>query len=501
MGYPRRGFLKLFSLGGVATAAASAPSRADNSFPEYQVASIQGPSTDPIQRFLNRAGYGPRWGDRDYAESIGFEAYVEEQLDYENIEDPEADAVLRRLRRYRLPMRRLKRRIDAFVLRDFSLATYARALLSRRQLYEAMVELWHDHFNTDIGSGDPFMMQMKLVEDREVIRPHALGTFRALLQRSARSPAMLFYLDNVYNNVYGPDDTPNENYARELLELHTLGVDAGYTQEDVHEVARILTGWGAYGAGFRAGELHFDPDAHDYGQKEVLGQIFPEGRGAEEVDELLDMLVDHPSTARFIAGKLVRRFVADDPPSALVSRVADAFGADGDIKAMLRVIFLSDEFQAPETGPKLKRPYSYALSALRGLNVSVGKFGVGVLTSQLSSMGQQPFSWPAPDGYPDVAIAWASNLLPRWNFVTDLVLGRLSPIGVAWEDLWQQTGSSELAEQLDWVARQLTGQSLAIELLDSLVEFVDSGTDDQDKGIRKHEAVAAILCSAEFQWA
>lgn len=468
--------------------------------PRFETASPDQASTSLVNRLLNRAGYGPRWGDREHVAAIGYEAYLESQLDYEGIDDPEVDALMSGLWIYHLPMRSLKYMDEEAVTRQFSAAALLRPVLSKRQLYEAMVEFWSDHFSVYIGAGVPLMLQMKLVEDRDVIRPNALGTFRGLLHASAHSPAMLFYLDNVHNKVYGPEDTPNENYARELLELHTLGVEAGYEQRDVHDVARILTGWGAYTSQPFYGEFRFDPDAHDFGEKVVLGRTFPEGRGAEEVEELLDMLVDRPETKRFVASKLVRRFVNDVPSEPLVTQVAAAWGSDGDIRAMLRVILTSPEFRDIDNNAKLKRPFGLAISMLRGLYATVLTSAADDLAWQLYLMGQLPFGWPAPDGYPDASGYWASSLLPRWNFGNVLVLGWLPGILVPWREIWDQSGASDPAAQLDWVARQLTDQALAPELLGALADFVDQATGWQDREIRKREAVAVILASPSFAW-
>jgi hypothetical protein len=460
-------------------------------------------SSSLINRFFNRAGYGARSGERGYAESIGFEAYLEEQLDFANVPDSETDALVSRLRIYHTPMSRLRRADYWRAWMELVSSTLIRGVYTRRHLYEAMVEFWSDHFNIYIDGNSGLMPHMKLVDDRDVIRPHALGTFRDLLYASARSPAMLYYLDNVYNNVWDPGDVAQENYARELLELHTLGVDAGYTQQDVHDVARILSGWGARDWGRRAGEFVFNPRAHDKGAKEVLGHVFPAGRGEDEVYELLDLLVSHPATATFIARKLVRRFVADDPPAGLVSQVAAAYGTDGDIKAMLRVLFLSDEFRDLGTNAKLKRPHAFLLSALRGLDASLvpqnGMFEG--LWWQLVLLGQPPYQWSPPNGYPDVAGAWAANLLPRWNFGVVLAFDWMGGmVRIDWAGLRQQIGSPEAAALVDAVADRLLDRALDAGLRDALIAFLEAAPYPQDRIAREREVVAIILSGEHFQW-
>ncbi len=453
-----------------------------------------------IDRLLNRAGYGPRWGDREQVLEMGFEAYLEAQLDYENVADPEVDALLSQLKVYNLPYRDLKYRDEDVVRNEFMMATLMRPLLTTRQVYEAMVEFWNDHFHIYLRGAPSYVVAMKLVEDRDVVRVHALGSFRDLLRGVARSPAMLVYLDNVANKVFEPDDKPNENYARELMELHTVGVDAGYQQSDVQNAARILTGWGIYREGVRAGEFYFNPRAHDYGEKIVMGRTFPAGRGEAEVYEFLDFLASHPATAQFIASKLVRRFVADEPPQDLVDRVAAAYGTDGDIQGMLRTIFLGSEFQGSVGALKLKRPYAYAMSLLRGLNAVVRPWGLDDLVHELRKMGQVPYDWPAPDGYPDTAEEWADNLLPRWDFAMSLALRWVSGIRVPWWRLWSRSGSSDPAGQLDWLAQQLTGGALPQDTLASLVGYVNAGEGWLERWHREQEAAALIACSPTFQW-
>jgi uncharacterized protein (DUF1800 family) len=389
------------------------------------------PAPDETTLLLARATFGARQSDVERVRSIGYAAWVEEQLAYETIDDSALENALSAA----LPTLSMSNRqlienslIEANrfqALGELRAATYARQLYSPRQLYEVMVEFWSNHFNIEHIDGP--LREFKTVDDREVIRRHALGTFRDLLQASAKSVAMLYYLDNYTNVATGP----NENYARELMELHTLGVDGGYTEADVQAVARILTGWSIdarLGTGTEITFL-FRPLAHDMGAKQALGAHFPAGHGQDEGERLLDLLAAHPSTAKFIALKLARRFAGDVPQQTLVEALAAAFAqSGGDIRAVLRTLFNSSEFRN-SADQKLKRPAEFVGSVLRVTHATTtGNFSAP-LTRVLTQLGQVPYGWPAPNGYPDVMGYWVSStsVLSRWNFVFDLLEGRLAP--------------------------------------------------------------------------
>jgi hypothetical protein len=449
---------------------------------------------NPIQRLLNRAGYGPRPGDLARASEMGFEAYVEEQLQPDRIEDTAADLLVRNLSLYHMDIDQIIGRDD---LRDTALelatATIGRAIYSRRQLYEAMVEFWSDHFNIYLRKNE-LMLPLKVIDDREVIRPHALGKFRDLLFASAQSPAMLLYLDNVQNLK----SQPNENYARELMELHTLGVNAGYSQQDVQETARALTGWGIYRRGPNQGEFFFNAEQHDTGRKQILNLTLPAGQGQEDVHQLLEMLANHPSTAHFIATKLVRRCVADEPPAGLVEQVARRYGeTDGDIREMLRLIFLSDDFATAP--PKLKRPYSFVISALRALNVDVSSYRPFIFW--LETMGQLPFHWAAPNGYPDVSAAWTANLLPRWNYALSLVGFETPGAQIPLDRLMAASQADTAAKALDFFAGLIFGAPLETADHTLFNDYVGSGSlRERETLIRLRESIALMLSSPPFQW-
>jgi uncharacterized protein (DUF1800 family) len=290
-----------------------------------------------------------------------------------------------------------------------------RAIYSERQLLEIMVEFWSDHFNIFAAKGD--CAWLKVIDDREVIRPHALGKFRDLLRASATSAAMLVYLDGSAN-VRG---NPNENYARELLELHTLGINGGYQQQDVMELARALTGWQLKNRFWR-GESHFVTAAHDQGVKIILAEQI-DNQNESELEQIIDLVSQHPATAHFLSKKLCQRFVSDQPSPQLVNDIAQAFTASqGDIATTLSTLFQHDQFL--HTPQKFKRPYTYAISALRTL-AAISNGGM-TLQQHLRTMGQLPFDWPTPDGYPDGEAHWSAQLLARWQFALALTTGKIT---------------------------------------------------------------------------
>ncbi len=320
-----------------------------------------------------------------------------------------------------------------FIIFELQQARLLRAVHSQRQLYELMVDFWNNHFNIFAAKGADRWLTTSY--DRDTIRPHAFGKFRDLLLATAQSPAMLFYLDNWLS--VSPNTTLtrmpanarrrglNENYAREIMELHTLGVDGGYTQQDVREVARCFTGWTLLRPRGDA-EFHFEPRLHDPGVKTVLGTRIT-GGGMEDGIKVIDLLARHPSTAKFIATKLARRFVADDPPVSVVNRAAEAFRrSDGDIRTVVRTIVDSPEFYSPEVyQAKVKKPLEFAASALRATNAETRV--TLQLLRYLGRMGEPLFLAQPPTGYSDLAASWISPdmLLTRMNFAADLVSNRL----------------------------------------------------------------------------
>lgn len=407
---------------------------------------------------LNRLGYGPAPGDVARVRALGTSAYIEHQLDPDSL--PLPDDLQRRLdelntlqmdpvtlfREYGPPLGP-GRRVDPVaakatrqrarvILEQAVRARLLRALESPRQLHEVMVDFWYNHFNVFAAKGLDHLWVGAY--EAQALRPHALGKFRDLLGATARHPAMLFYLDNWQNTAPGSPGSRgrfqglNENYARELLELHTLGVDGGYTQEDVVTLARVLTGWGlgpARGRAENKGGFVFDARRHDFGDKRLLGHTIA-GTGESEGEQALDILARHPATARHIAFKLAQTFVADDPPTALVAQLSRRFAeTDGDIRAVLATLFRSEEFWNPNySGNKFKTPYRYLISAVRAADLTVAN--PRPLYGMLLQLGMPLYGCPTPDGYKNTRAAWLNPdaMTRRLSFATALASGRL-PLG------------------------------------------------------------------------
>jgi uncharacterized protein (DUF1800 family) len=384
---------------------------------------------DPVAHALNRWTFGPRPGDYARVAALGTGAFLEEQLAPEKIDDGLCDRALARFSEcWWEPLGEAYEEDAEYLPPVLRRVAILRAVYSQRQLFEVMCEFWSDHFNIDPGKGD--CRYNKIADDRDVIRAHALGNFREMVRASALSPAMLWYLDGRANVKRTPEEKPNENYARELMELHTLGVHGGYTQHDVMEVARCLTGWTILAKkddGYSGHVLSpmkdrakvvFRQEAHDSGAKQVLGQDIPAGLGEADLDRVVAIVTSHPSTARFIATKLCVRFIADEPPAAAVDAVARTFAdTHGDIKSTLRTLFATPDFHA-SAGTKFKRPFHFIVSALRATNAQTDA-DRGLL-SYLEKMGHVPFRYPTPDGYPARAQHWHSTLLWRWKFAVAL---------------------------------------------------------------------------------
>lgn len=412
---------------------------------------------------LNRLSFGPAPGDLAHVMQVGIDRYIDEQLHPERLPIPEplsrdlasldsANASPRALiNQYREAQRAVRsagddaRAQQRELLRRVALqageARLLQALQSPRQLQEVMVDFWFNHFNVFAGKG----LDRVLVEsyEREAIRPYALGRFRDLLGATAHHPAMLFYLDNWLS--MSPDFHPrggtgpaakalglNENYARELMELHTLGVDGGYGQRDVTELARMLTGWTFDPRAERDDTLFvFNPRRHDNGDKSWLGRQVT-ARGQAEGEWALDVLASQPATARHISYKLAQYFVADVPPLPLVERLSRRFlETDGDIRAVLASLFASMEFRAPAfQGVKFKTPYQYVLSSLRAAGRPVRN--VRPLLGALNQLGMPLYGCLPPDGYKNTEEAWLSPdaVSRRIGFASALAGGRLALEGV-----------------------------------------------------------------------
>jgi uncharacterized protein (DUF1800 family) len=474
------------------------------------------PNDKTILHVLNRIGFGPRPGDLDRVREIGLAKYIEQQLYPERIADTQMAARLAAFETldkssrdiaqgYYLPAQMARQRAKKNLqtatgaaaaagsdapdakpqltpeemqlarkmrepLIELSQQKIIRAAYSDRQLEEVMTDFWFNHFNVFAGKGPT---QEYLTEyERDAIRPHALGKFRDLLEATAKSPAMLFYLDNwqsvdpngphqvnkqaarggrpVFGGGRGgfriptrvpmpagrPAQNPkqqqqqkrglNENYGRELMELHTLGVDGGYTQADVVNVARSFTGW-TIDQPRQGGSFRFEPRFHDEGEKIVLGHHIKAGGGENDGEQVLDILAKQPSTAKFISTKLVRRFVSDTPPPALVDRAAQRFlETDGDVREVMRTILTSPEFFAADAyRAKVKTPFEFVVSALRATGSDVTD--AMPLVQNVRQLGEPLYMCQPPTGYSDKAEAWVNTgaLLNRMNFSVQLVSGRM----------------------------------------------------------------------------
>jgi uncharacterized protein (DUF1800 family) len=439
-----------------------------------------------IGHVLNRIAFGARPGDIERVRQIGLERYIQQQLEPDRVADRAMDSRLAELTTVRLtnreiaeqferPLmeaRRARKQNDAgdqsapkapdpvqqranSIVVELAEQKILRAVYSERQLQEVLTDFWFNHFNVDARKGrDRFFITEY---ERDAIRPHVLGKFRDLLETTAKSPAMLFYLDNwmsVDPNGPHPIVTPprvargpfggryvvpgsvrqrpqgknaprglNENYARELLELHTLGVDGGYTQKDVTEVARAFTGWTIDRPD--QDRFVFRPQLHDMGQKVVLGHVIKAGGGESDGQQVLDLLAKHRSTARFIATKLVRRFVSDTPPEALVSRAADRFAkSDGDLREVMRTILFSPEFlSADAVDAKAKTPFEFVVGSLRATNADIANARPYVRL--LQELGMPLYQCQPPTGYKDTADAWINTgaLVARMNAAVRLASG------------------------------------------------------------------------------
>ena len=463
------------------------------------------PDDAAIVHVLNRIGFGARPGDIEKVRAIGLTRYIEQQLHPERIADTALNARLQPMttltlssrelaQRYEIPAQQAKReqkkdaastpdadktdkteqrRKDgerqqaALPLQELSQQKIIRAVYSERQLEEVATDFWFNHFNVDARKGPERFLLTSY--ERDVIRPRVLGSFRDLLGATAKSPAMLFYLDNWMSadpngphmdttrranprRAFPPPPRPgqngmrrptpdqaaqakqrpnmpkglNENYGRELLELHTLGVDGGYTQKDVTEVARAFTGWTIENPRTGGGFI-FRPQLHDDGEKIVLGQKIAAGGGERDGERVLDILANHPATARFIATKLARRFVSDSPSPELLDHLAETFTrTKGDLRAVMTALLASPEFLAPDTQrAKVKTPFEFIVSALRttGAEVNDAKSLVRALQQQL---GMPLYQCQPPTGYKDTAEAWVNTgaLVNRMNAALAIASGR-----------------------------------------------------------------------------
>jgi len=411
-----------------------------------------GASDMQVLHILNRIGFGPTAEAIAHVRAIGIDRYIDEQLDPDRIAEPAAlTARLASLATQKLDESQLfaqygpqpgemsasQETIDArikrsdAILQEARAARVYRALYSPRQLQEALVDFWFNHFNVYAYNGFDGLWIGNY--ENEAIRPHVLGRFRDLLVATAQHPAMQYYLDNQVSSAPGSPNARgmfaglNENYARELMELHTLGVDGGYTQDDVTTLARIFTGWGFDYGHMEAGSgsaFAFDASRHDSSEKTFLGQRIPAGGEAQGI-AALDILAQSPATAHHIAFELTQYFVADRPPPALVDRLAARFiESGGDIAAVMKMLLSSAEFR-DSIGAKYKTPYQYVLSALRAANREIRS--PTPFLGAMAEMGMPLYLCVTPDGYKNTEAAWLSPgaTTARTNFAVLVGSGAL----------------------------------------------------------------------------
>jgi uncharacterized protein (DUF1800 family) len=431
---------------------------------EINSAIITKPILREVRLAANRLTFGARLDDLNHINEIGIDAFIEEQLAHDQLdEDEEFRAQMGALALIRQPARDLLSYRPQEVLDELQQATMLRAVYSKRQLYELLVDFWTNHFNIHYAKNT--VRYLKVTDDREVVRPHALGKFRDLLGASAHSPAMLVYLDNDVSTA----GNPNENYARELMELHTIGTDA-FGQADVHDLARALTGWTMTNGNdpSRAGEFEFRATMHDTEPKTVLGVSLAGELNEQAGERMLDLLAQHEKAAEMISLKLARRFVADAPPKDVVQLGMAAFTkSQGDIRATLGAMLHSEEFKK-SLGGKYKRPFEFVASALRALGAQTD--GGKPLHVHLKRMGQPLFLWSPPNGYPDVRGAWLSSrgMLGRYNFAYALTHNTLSKTKVSLKAIAPSMGNA-----MDALSMRILGSALPDQQKAVLKPFAD----------------------------
>ncbi len=472
-------------------------------------------SADTGLQLLRRATFG--FGAADVAEvtQLGPAGWLARQLDPAGIpENPALEAYLSRFPALGLTAAEIdqreyddggRQRADE----DLIKATVARQVFSTRKLFEKVVEFWSNHFNVQSPSDDSY--GRKTVEDRTVIRAHAFGKFSEFLVANAKSPAMLRYLNQQDSRGNG-DEKPNENYAREIMELHTLGAGNGYTEDDVRELARLFTGMSVNDDR----EYEFFPDRHDdKGPIAVMGFSSANASAdtAEaEIDRFIDYLAHLPQTAQYLSSKLARHFVSDEPPQSLIDRLAAAFTAnDTAIVPWLQALFTSPEFAA-SVGQKVRRPMediAQTVSTL-GLALQGDPDDDGRLAGAARYRTHAPFAWPTPDGYPDVAAAWtpSGGLLAAWNFHWDVAHGNydnmLSSADDAMAALTGNPAPATVGELVDAVALALVFQQLSAEHHAAVLSYLGKAAADPianaDEAAELAKSAAATIWNSPYHF-
>ncbi len=432
----------------------------------------------------------------DRATTLGYSGFLEEQLAHETIaENPALVVQLAALPTLTLTSKQL---YDTYVVNnqtntvvgELKTAAVLRGMHSTRQLFERMVEFWTDHFNVDHAEGQ--VQWLKTTEDRDLIRAHALGNFGDLLRGDARSAAMLYYLDNYRNFA----QSPNENYAREAMELHSLSV-GHYTEADVVALARILTGWQYRQVQHpNHGDFYFNAAVHDNAAKTFLNTVFPAGGGEAEGLTALNLLANHRLTAEFVSRKMIRWLLSYNPSQSVVDQVASVFlTSGGDIKATLRAIFDPDLVaQVPDADlPKIKRPFHLVCSLARACAPTITN--PSRFVNELALMGHRPFSWPDPNGYPETPEAWGQSVHARWTFVTRFIDGQIPGTSVSVATLFGSTPKSALAERASEI---LSGGTLDPVDVAAVQAYADSVTTLNDT--LRRDVLELAAQSPSFQY-
>jgi len=463
------------------------PSMTDASIPPGEnVAAFAEWDLTGVSRLVRRVTMGVTPGDMAKANQLGWQGYLNSQLNYTRIDDSAVENFVAQ----KWPL--VNQVSDTLFSADSNQvesqlqeATLYRSSFSTRQLYHRMVEFWTDHFNQDITK----VGYLLVADQRDVIRKNALGKFPDLLKASAHSASMMAYLDQ--NTSDGrPNHAPNQNYAREIMELHTLGVDGGYTQDDVAELSRVLTGWTITGRGI----FTFNPTIHDTGSKTVLGTTIAGQTGAAGINEgeqVLDMLVKHPSTATFIATKMLKWLLDPNPSDTQIATVASVYKASGgDIKAMIRVI-LNDAW-LPAAPMKFKRPYHFMTAALRSTKPTVAS--LASMNTQLAILGHQSYTWQTPDGFPDRIEYWSGNIMPRWSLASTLSnLNSTSTLAI--DTTAYRAGSPAAA--IDLIDQNFFAGEMPAVTRTGLLSYAGTAT-LTDAKVR--ELIALAISSNAFQW-
>ncbi len=449
---------------------------------------------DPLLRLVRRVTMGLAPEDVQLARRLGYSGYLEYQLNAAAIDDSATEQLVAS----RLPMLamtgpQLRAQTDQTeVWNQLADAAWYRAIFSPAQLRERMVEFWTDHFSVDIEAANVGFT--KLLDDRDVIRRHALGNFRDMLVATAHSAAMLNYLNQ--NTSRTP--TPNQNYAREIMELHTMGADGGYTQNDVAELSRIFTGWSTNGDGAFLWRRTF----HDIRAKTFLGRAFPAMTSTatdvamkSEGDTAIQMLLDHPSTARYVSYKMARWLLAHEPPASVVDATAAVYTSSrGDIKSMIRTILSSRNLMAAPA--KYKRPFHLAVSAIRSLGATPATV-VNIRNARRSneSLGMPLFRWDQPDGFPDSVAWWSGLVLTRWQHAQYLSTQTSTTTYRVDSMLFRAPDTADGV--LQQINTRLYGGELPTPLRASLLSYLRGGTYN-DARIR--ETLSLAMSANEYQW-